>query len=106
MRLDLHRGVRGRSGRAADQQRHLESAALHLAGDVAHFFERRRDETGQADHVSTDLLSGLQDLVGRHHDAEIDDREVVALEHDADDVLADVVHVTLDRRHTTVPLVF
>ena len=30
-----------------------------------------------------------------HHHAEIDDLEVVALEHDADDVLADVVHVAL-----------
>ena len=32
----------------------------------------------------------------RHHHAEVDDLEVVALEHDADDVLADVVHVALD----------
>ena len=31
-----------------------------------------------------------------HHDAEIDDLEIVALEHDADDVLADVVDVALD----------
>ena len=39
----------------------------------------------------------LQDLGIGHHDAEVDDLEVVALEHDADDVLADVVHVALDR---------
>src|SRR6476646_3457897 len=31
-------------------------------------------------------------------DGVIDDGEVVALEHDADDVLADVVHVAFDRR--------
>ena len=42
---------------------------------------------------------GLQDLRRRHHDAEIDHLVIVALEHDADDVLADVVHVALDRRH-------
>ena len=82
---------------AADEQRHREAAALHLAGDVAHLFERGRDETGQADHVRAYLLGRLEDLVAGHHDAEIDDREVVALEHDADDVLADVVHVALDR---------
>ena len=35
----------------------------------------------------------------RHHDAEIDHLVIVALEHDADDVLADVVHVALDGRH-------
>src|SRR6185437_2195633 len=42
---------------------------------------------------------GLENLLARHHDAEIDDLEVVALQHDPDDVLADVVHVALDCRH-------
>ncbi len=32
----------------------------------------------------------------RNHHAEVDDLVIVALEHDADDVLADVVHVALD----------
>ena len=35
---------------------------------------------------------------GRRHHAEIDDLVIVAGEHDADDVLADVVHVALDGR--------
>ena len=42
---------------------------------------------------------GLQDAVGGHHHAEIDDRIVVAAEDDPDDVLADVVDVALDRGH-------
>ena len=33
-----------------------------------------------------------------HHDAEVHDLEVVALQDDANDVLADVVHIALDRR--------
>ena len=41
----------------------------------------------------------FQNLRRRHHDAEIDDLVIVAREHDADDVLADVVHVALHRRH-------
>ncbi len=41
----------------------------------------------------------LENLCRRHHDAEIDHLVVVALEHDADDVLADVVHVALNGRH-------
>ena len=45
------------------------------------------------------LARGREDLLRGHHDAEVDHVEVVALEHDADDVLADVVHVALDRRH-------
>ncbi len=43
-------------------------------------------------------LGGLQDLRRRRHHAEIDDLVIVALEHDADDVLADVVHVALHGR--------
>ena len=45
------------------------------------------------------LLRRLQDLGRRHHDAEVDDLVVVAGEHDADDVLADVVDIALDGRH-------
>ena len=44
-------------------------------------------------------LRGLEDLRRRDHDAEVDDLVVVAGEDDADDVLADVVDVALDRRH-------
>ena len=41
-------------------------------------------------------LALRQDLVARDHHAHVHDFEVVALEHDGDDVLADVVHVALD----------
>ena len=34
----------------------------------------------------------------RRHDAKVDHLEIIAAEHDADDVLADVVHVALHRR--------
>ena len=43
-------------------------------------------------------LRGLEYLCRRHHDAEIDHLVIVAAEHDADDVLADVVHIAFDRR--------
>ena len=35
----------------------------------------------------------------RNHDAKIDDLVIVAGQDHADDVLADVMHVALDRRH-------
>ena len=38
----------------------------------------------------------LQNPIARHHHAEVDDLVAVAAEHDADDVLADVVDVALD----------
>ena len=54
---------------------------------------------------SASLLRCLDDLLGRHHDAEVDDLVVVALEDHADDVLADVVDVSLTVAMTMVPLV-
>ena len=78
---------------------HVEALALHLGGNKAHLVERRRDEAGQADDVDLLALGGLEDFRCRHHDAEVDHLVVVALEHDADDVLADVVHIALHRRH-------
>jgi hypothetical protein len=86
-------------GGAADQQRNVEPLALHFGGDMHHLVERGRDQAGQADDVDLLGLGNLEDLGCRHHDAEIDDLEVVALEHDADDVLADVVDVALHGGH-------
>ena len=64
-----------------------------------HFVERRRDQAGKPDDVDLFRHGSLEDLRGGHHDAEVDDLVIVAGEHDADDVLADIVHVTLDGRH-------
>ena len=82
---------------AADQQRQVEPAALHLLGDALHLAERGRDEPRAADDVAALGRRGVQEHVGRDHHAEIDDLVVVAPEHHAHDVLADVVHVALDR---------
>jgi hypothetical protein len=71
---------------------------------MGHFFERRGDQAGQADDVHLVLDRGFQDVVAGNHDAEVDDVVAVAAEHDADDVLADVVHVALDRRHQDLAL--
>ena len=45
------------------------------------------------------LARGVEDLLRRRHHAQIDDFVAVALQDDAHDVLADVVHVALDGRH-------
>jgi hypothetical protein len=91
--------VRARGGRAADQQRDVQPQPLHFLGEMHHLVERGRDQAGQADQVGVVLARRVEDLLRRHHHAEVDDLEVVALEHHADDVLADVVHVALDRGH-------
>ena len=94
---DLDGGVHAAGGGAADQQRDVEALALHLGGQQAHLAEARRDEPRDPDQVRLLLTRRVENLRRRHHDAEVDHLEVVAAEHDAHDVLADVVHVALDR---------
>jgi len=96
VRVDLDGGMDAAGGGAADHQRHVHALAFQLARKEAHFIQRRRDQAGQADDVGALGLGGLDDPGGRHHDAEIDHLEIVTLQHDADDVLADVVDVALD----------
>ena len=48
---DPHRRVLARRRGAADQQRQVDPAPLHLARDVDHLVERRRDQPGQPDDV-------------------------------------------------------
>ena len=98
-RMDLHRGMDAARRRAADEERDVEALALHLGRDMDHLVERGRDEAGKADRVRLPFARDREDLRGRRHHAEIDDLVIVAGEHDADDVLADVVHVALDGRH-------
>ena len=80
--------------RTADQQRQLARAA-HLLRHVHHLVQRRSIRPERLT-VGACLDGGIEDRVARHHHAEVDDLVVVAAEDDADDVLADVVHVALD----------
>src|SRR5215210_1332804 len=95
----LDRRVRLGCGRAPDQERQLEALALHLARNVDHLVEARRDETREPDDVRALLLRGLQDFRRRDHHPEVYNLEVVALQHHAHYVLADVVDVALHGRH-------
>ena len=96
---DLHCGVFATGRRPADEQRQIKSPSVHLLRNVAHFVERRRDQPAETNHVHVFLAGGLQNLVARHHHAKVDDLVVVAAQHHADDVFADVVHVALDGGH-------
>ncbi len=61
-----------------------------------HFVEAGRDQARQADHVDLFLDGSFQNSFAGDHHAQVDDFVVVAAEHHADDVLADVVHVAFD----------
>ncbi len=95
--FDPHGGMNFRGRRTADQQRYVEAFAFHFRRDVDHFVERRRDQAAETDDIDLFLACGFQNFLRRHHDAEINDVVVVALKNDADDVLADIVHVALHR---------
>mmetsp|Transcript_55188 Transcript_55188/g.146427 ORF Transcript_55188/g.146427 Transcript_55188/m.146427 type:complete len:1471 (+) Transcript_55188:155-4567(+) len=96
---DLDGGVHLGGGGTADEQRDRHAGALHLLGDRDHLVERRRDEARAAEDVGLVVDARREDVARIAHDARVDDRVVVAAKHDADDVLADVVHVALDGRH-------
>ena len=97
VRRNLDGRVRAAGGRSADEQRQLEALPLHLAGHMHHFVERRRDQAAEPDDVGLFCLGALENLFARDHHAHVDDLVVVAGEHHADDVLADVVNVAFDR---------
>jgi len=86
----------GAGGRPADEQGEFYPPTLHFGRHRGHFLKRRRDQPREPDGVRSDLDGGVEDLCGGHHDAKIDDLVVVAAEHHAHDVLADVVDVALD----------
>ena len=96
---DFKRGMRPRGRGAADEKGQGNALSLHFLGDVGHFFQRRRNQTGQSDGHSLVFNGGIDDGLCRHHHAKIDDFKIIAGEHNADDVLADIVDVSFDRGH-------
>ena len=96
MRCNLHGRMRAAGGGAANQQRQLQSLPLHLPRHVHHLVERRRNQSAQPDNVCPHFFGALQNFFRGHHHAQVDDFEVIAGQHHAHDILADVVHVALD----------
>ena len=101
IRCDFHRRVHARGGRATDEQWRLAlfeiRIALHFGGDVGHFFERRRDQTGQADQVGIDFFGFGEDLRAWDHHTHVFHVKIITLQHHGDDVFTDVVDVAFDR---------
>ena len=71
-----------------------------------HFIKAWGDEARQADDIHLFVAGDLQDLLRRDHHAQIDDLVIVAGQHDAHDVLADVMHIAFDRGHQDLARAF
>ena len=99
LRCDLDGRVFVAGRGATDQQRNLHVQTFHFFGDVDHFVQRRRDQSGQTDDVHVVLDGFGKDLVTGNHHAKIDHLVVVTTEYNTDDVFSDVVDVAFDGRH-------
>src|SRR5690554_538428 len=102
--VNLYRSVRLGGRGAANQQWQRKVLALHLLGHMHHLIERGRNQARQANNIGILFTGGLQDLLGRYHDAKIDHLIIVALQHNTDDVLADIVDIPLYRSHDDLAL--
>ena len=96
--------MRAAGGRTANQQRQLEPLPLHLPRHVHHLVERRRNQPAQTDDVCPYFARALQNPLRENHHAQVDNLVVVAGQHHAHDVFADVVHVALHRREHNLAL--
>ena len=103
LRGDLHRGVALAGGGSPDQQRHRRSLLLHGGGNLDHLVQRRGDQPRQPDQIGALADGRFENLLGRHHHAQIDHVEVVAPQNNPDNVLADVVDIAPDSGRDNPP---
>ena len=89
--------VPGTGGGSANQQWNPEPLFFHGSCDCNHFFQRWSDQAAQSNDVGPMTKGFFQNPFAGDHDPKIDDSEVIAAEHHCDNVLADVMHITLDR---------
>ena len=85
-------------GRAAEDHRRLRQSELVQRLEVlAHDQRALHEQPAHADRVGVDLLGLVDELLQRRLDPDVVDLVAVVGEDDVDEVLADVVHVALDR---------
>ena len=85
--------VHRRGGGAAYYNWCVKTLALEEAAESFHLFERRRDEPAYAHEEGLMASRSLEYDLRRHHDAEVDDLESIARQHNGYDVLAYIVDI-------------
>ena len=95
----LHRRMYSRCGCTADDDGNLLATRLQLAQNAYHLVKRGGDQTTQTDGIGSPSHGLIDDLCALDHYAQVLNLESVTSHHDRNDILTDVVHVALDRRH-------
>ena len=99
IRIDFDSRMNFRGRRPANQQRNIETPAFHFGRHMTHLVKAWRNQPAQTDNVDLLFYRAINNIIGRNHDAHIDDIEIIALQHNANDILANVMHVALHRCH-------
>ena len=102
--VDPQRRMRLAGGRPADQQRNAHFRAAHFLGNCHHLVQRRGNQAGESDDIRVVFPGRFEDLRPRNHHAHVDHFVAIALQNHSNDVLADVVHIALHRRHDDLAL--
>src|ERR1019366_1626677 len=106
VRRNFDGGVPPARGCPTNQQRQLETLALHLLCHMHHLVERWSNQAAEPNHVCLLRLCTFENFLAGNHYPHVDDLVVIASEDDSDNVLADVVNITLDRREHYLSLRF
>mmetsp|Transcript_8675 Transcript_8675/g.31979 ORF Transcript_8675/g.31979 Transcript_8675/m.31979 type:complete len:223 (-) Transcript_8675:2499-3167(-) len=98
LRLDLYRCVHAACRSTTQKDRDFQASLLHLLRDGYHLIQRRCDQPTQANNICLMLNTGLDDIFTGLHDAAIDDLEVVASQDNRNNILSDIVYISLHGR--------
>ena len=95
-------GLRG--GGAANHQGYIKALALHFFAQGNHLIQRGGNKSRQANNIDVFLFGGLQYFLGGHHNPQVNHLVVIALQHHADNIFANIVHITLNRSHQNLTI--
>ena len=87
-----------RRRRPADKYGNVQSCFVELVADLPHLCEGRCDQSAESDHIGFMLNDRFKYFFRRNHYAKIDDAEMVALQDQRYNILADIVHIAFDGR--------
>ena len=76
--------------------RNIQSCSLQFFGHIDHFLETWGNQTAQTDDIHMLLLCLPDNLFRRNHYPHVDNLIVITGHDDTNDVLADIMHISLD----------